>query len=119
MMFTTAMDGCSFGIGSATPSGARMVYHSNLASMGSASAPTQQGDAQNTTLSLVLGSTLGHIFGPNDYRSSDGGGLQRSTTVGLRALNTGQWHFFSQVYSSLPAVGMKAVFQLREVKQIV
>ena len=116
VMFTAAMDGCSFGVGSVGPDGARMVYHSNLASKGKASQPALQGQFQDTTLNLVLGARTEFVFSPSDYRVDSTGESQRSTTFGVRNKTSGAWSFYSQTYTDQPGsirkLVLKAVVQV-------
>ena len=116
MMFTAAMDGCSFGIGSEGAQGERLVYHSNLAGMGSASDQSRQGQAQDMTLRMVLGGRTETVFSPADYRTDSTGEQQRSTTFGLRDVVSGKWSFYSQTYTSQP--GAIRTFVLKTVTQI-
>ena len=117
-MFTAAMDGCSLGIGSPTSSGARMIYHSNTASLGSQSDPNKQGNAQATTLSLMYGSSgIDKVWGPQDYRFEAGQGILRSTTFGVRDSGSGAWNFYSQVYTQGETPSPITYF-LREVKTV-
>jgi len=118
VMFTAAMDGCSLGIGSPTSGGARMIYHSNTANLGSQSDPHAQGKAQGTTLSLMFGASgVDRVWAPKDYRFEMGQGILRSTTFGVRNTGTGAWNFYSQVYTQGEAP-MPTTYFLREVKTV-
>jgi hypothetical protein len=118
LMFTAAMDGCSLGIGSAGPSGSRLIYHANTASLGSESDPKAQGAAQNTTLKLMFGGTgIDRIWGPENYRFEMGQGSLRSTSFGVRSTGSGVWNFYSQVYT-LGETPMPQTYYLREVKTV-
>jgi len=109
--FTTAMDGCTVGIGSAGSDGSRMIYHSNLAKYGEGG----QATAQAETLKLVLGASLEKLYEPADYRKELGVDSLLSTTFGIRAANA--WKFYSQTYTTSPSTGVKKYF-LREVKTV-
>ena len=89
-MFTAKMDGCTFAIGSAAPSGERMVAHANLGGDGGGLMDQIKGKIafQNDTGMRYLG--------PAAYRYSHDTGGTEATTFGIR-LATGQWKFFSQV----------------------
>lgn len=113
-MFTAVMDGCSFGIGSATPDGSRAVFHANSATVGDQARgtdPTKQKKvqkglkAQTKHQAKVLSHMHiagGNVIDPSFY----GGGLEqtggaytvkfKSTTFGLRT-NTG-WTFYTLKY---------------------
>jgi hypothetical protein len=93
VMFTSRMDRCSFGVapvnvGSDTPSGARLVAHSNVAATYDVG---QQ--KQKELLEGVLGKSPS-LLEPTQYTppSSE----QASTTIGFRIGN--DWEFYSQVY---------------------
>jgi hypothetical protein len=109
--FTTAMDGCTFGIGSAGADGSRMVYHSNLAKFGEGGQATAQAD----TLKFVFGTSLEKLYEPQDYRKEYGVDSLLSTTFGIRA--NAAWNFYSQTYTTSPSTGVKKYF-LREVKKV-
>jgi hypothetical protein len=113
-MFTAVMDGCSFGIGSATPDGSRAVFHANSAAVGDQARgtdPTRQKKVQKglkaqTKHQAKLLSHMriegGNVIDPNFY----GGGLEqtsgaytvkyKSTTVGLRTARG--WTFYTLKY---------------------
>jgi hypothetical protein len=95
-MFTSNMDGCSFGVGSQTPTGARRVAHVNLRSQGPSSHAAQRG-------TLTVGGLDRHMVDPDAYMSSP---LQptaiygeiKATTIGIRNRATGHWSFYYQHY---------------------
>lgn len=94
-MFTTNMDGCSFGVGSATPTGARRVAHVNLRSQAHAHA------AQRGT--LHLGALTDAIVDPERYMKSShvptaNYGEIKATTIGVRNTGNGQWRFYYQQF---------------------
>ena len=118
LMFTAAMDGCSLGIGSQTSNGSRMIYHSNTAQLGSTSNPHAQGEAQSTTLNFMFGSSgVDQIWGPGNYRFEMGQGVLRSTTFGMRNTNSGDWNFYSQIYTQ-GQTPVPTTYFLREVKTV-
>jgi hypothetical protein len=98
-MFTTNMDGCSFGIGSATPTGARRVAHINLWGVTANSRV-----AQNVTLQV---SQLDeHLVNPQRYMKSSLvptalNGEIKITSFGIRDVGTGNWRFIYQQYRIL------------------
>lgn len=97
LMFTPRMDGCSFGVGAATPSGARFVGHANVsrASADQVGFDAQQ-DAQNTQLTRAIG----HLDGGIDASTySPLGSGQSGVTYGVRDTDSGAWSFHTLVYS--------------------
>lgn len=112
-MFTTQMDGCSLGIGSAAPDGSRLVYHSNI---GAPNAEAQSA-AQNTTLNLILPGELDAMWEPKDYRYEFGESALCATTFGVRSRTTKTWKFYSQTYAVDSSKSPKTVY-LREVKDV-
>src|SRR5262245_29002349 len=122
-MFTAVMNGCSFGIGSATNNGSRMVYHANKAATGqnTAVADDASRDGFQTKLNAQVGAQVtdlvavgvpqgtffkkGNIINPKHYAGKKGKvqpvvGAFRikyiSTTVGVR---DGQaWAFYTLRY---------------------
>jgi hypothetical protein len=93
LMVTPAMNGCSFGVGSPTNSGARTVAHSNVSRTANTSQCTQRrGIAQATNLTVAIKDPNPSIIGPTDYVRDKVFG----TTVGV--WNGNQWKFFMQVW---------------------
>lgn len=94
-MFTTNMDGCSFGVGSPTATGARRVAHVNLRSTAQSHA-AQRGTLQVGGLSDIM-------VDPDRYMTSSrtptaNYGEVKATTIGIRDTGTGQWRFRYQQY---------------------
>ncbi|MEJ0019260.1 MAG: hypothetical protein WDN25_22435 [Acetobacteraceae bacterium] len=121
LMFTTQMDGCSFGIGSASPAGNRLVYHTNEAAVGGTGGPGAQSNAQDRSLRDNFGATntnIEAILAPNDYRTSRRGTVYKSTTFGVRNAASNQWHFFAQRFTEGAQVGHLRTFILKEVVQV-
>jgi hypothetical protein len=108
-MFTTQMDGCSLGIGSAAPDGSRLVYHSNVGG----NAP-----AQETMLNTKMGGAVNieTIWAPKSYRFEFGMAELCATSFGIRNPKSRQWSFFSQTYQR--AYSRPDKFYLREVKKV-
>jgi hypothetical protein len=89
LMLTPTMNGCSFGVGSATATGGRRVAHANVSrTENTARGITQQGIAQAGSIGGIIPGA--RIIGPADYLDTDVYG----TTVGVR--NRGRWSFFMQ-----------------------
>lgn len=115
-MFTATMDGCTLGVGSTNADGSCMVYHANNASFGSATDKTSQGEAQATTLNLMFGASPHTQYGPLDYRVEAGQYHLSSTTFGVRARDTGKWHFYSQIYDKNPTASGLTNYYFRKIK---
>ncbi len=120
LAFTTQMDGCSFGVGSATATGDRLVFHANTA----APTPGAQANAQDQQLRTAFqgqNTQIATIWGPADYRVSRGGTSYKATTFGVRTpgANGGAhiWRFYSQRYT-LDTQGPPQVFSLKEVAYV-
>jgi hypothetical protein len=95
LMFTPRMDGCSFGVGSATDTGARLVGHVNV----SRTENTAEGQRQQTrTQKEMLREAMpgASIMSPKQYMPFGSG--QAGTTVGVRDPGSGQWSFYTQVW---------------------
>jgi len=97
-MFTTNMDGCSFGVGCQAVGGARRVAHINLAGM-----PNSH-NVQNATLGLQQLNR--HLVNPDTYMQSPLApgaiyGEIKLTTIGIRNTGTGHWSFWYQQYRLL------------------
>lgn len=95
LMFTPRMDGCSFGVGSATDTGARLVGHVNV----SRTENTPEGQRQQTrTQKEMLREAMpgASIMSPKQYMPFGSG--QAGTTVGVRSRDSGQWSFYTQVW---------------------
>jgi hypothetical protein len=89
LMLTPAMNGCSFGVGSDTQSGARLVAHANVSRTEYSSQGIRE---QGATQAQQIGETIpgASIIGPADYVGENVFG----TTVGVR--RGGHWSFFMQ-----------------------
>jgi hypothetical protein len=111
-LFTTAMDGCTLGIGSANSQGSRMIYHSNLAKLGEGG----QASGQASVISMTLGASLQVLFEPKDYRYEYGVSSLLSTTFGVRS--GGSWNFYAQTYTIGPATTLPRKYFRRAVKKI-
>jgi hypothetical protein len=89
-MFTAKMDGCTFALGSAAPSGGRMVAHANLGGQG-------QDQLSLIKQQIAFRRDAGMKYlGPGSYRFADSTGGTEATTFGIR-LATGEWKFYSQI----------------------
>ncbi|MGB6474660.1 MAG: hypothetical protein WBF04_11335 [Candidatus Sulfotelmatobacter sp.] len=87
IMLTAPMDGCSFGIGSATAKGDRMVCHINMKGQ------TNMHGKQNA---ILKGSKLAEgLVDPTIYMA--GGNPVHVTTFGVRNAKTQQWSFYYQL----------------------
>jgi hypothetical protein len=96
-VFTTTMDGCSFGVGSANPAGERLLMHAN-----------QGGNqaAQQAQLTAGYGAAgYQAALEPDAYRRDWAGqGAYMATTIGYNpAAGHPQWEFYTQVYECLTA----------------
>jgi hypothetical protein len=90
LMFTPTMNGCSFGVGSATESGARIVGHANVLRTSSTPQGIQQ---QETEQAKALNAAFSNpsIIGSSQYITGEG---VCGTTLGIR---TGKnWSFCTQ-----------------------
>lgn len=97
VMFTATMSGCTFAVGSNTPSGARLVGHVNSAR---AASLDKQAKSQRKKAMKLVGSK-GQLFEPDDYRPdpmNPTGDPRDATTIGVRDQITGKWTFYAQVY---------------------
>ena len=104
-MFTSNMDGCSFGVGSPAPNGSRRVCHVNMRSQ------TNSHDKQRN---LLTGMGLNNsLVDPDRYMTSTRTpsiyGEIKATTIGIRDTNTGQWSFRYQQYRLLNGQQNQAV----------
>jgi hypothetical protein len=91
LMFTAPMDGCTFGVGSAAPTGERRVAHINLKS---------QANSRGKQRAILKGSRMGetmvepdHYMLPDDKANPFG---LHVTTFGVRDKKTKQWRFYYQ-----------------------
>jgi hypothetical protein len=90
LMLTPRMDGCSFGVGSETDTGARLVVHSNVSRTASTSEGiVKQGSDQAGKIKEIIPAPT-KIFGPEDYLDDN----IKGTTAGVR--KNGRWTFFMQ-----------------------
>lgn len=87
-MFTAKMDGCTFAMGSAAPSGSRMVAHANLGGKGAS-----QLDLVKAKYVFKNDAGMSYL-GPSAYRYSDASSGTEATTFGIR-LASGKWKFYS------------------------
>jgi hypothetical protein len=108
-MFTAKMDGCTFALGSAAPSGGRMVAHASLGGQGQ-----DQLSLIKSQIAIRWDAGMKYL-GPGSYRFADGTGGTEATTFGL-SLATGQWKFFTQIV--LINTDLKTM-KLLEVREIV
>jgi hypothetical protein len=98
-MFTTNMDGCSFGVGHAAPDGSRRVAHTNMWGV----VPNSRG-AQNMMLQVAGYDRI--IINPNEYMQTPLvptalNGEIKITTFGVRNPASGHWSFWYQQYRLL------------------
>lgn len=91
-MFTATMDGCSFGIGSATKDGTRLVGHANSANLDTPDSHAPMISDQRQRLKGMLGKKS-KVFEPKHYRKNHG----MSTTFGLKD-SKHKWRFYTQRY---------------------
>ncbi len=89
IMLTAPMNGCSFGIGSATKDGSRLVGHSNMKGQPGAR------DQQNKALRLVRMNEA--LVDPNIYMNIAGNDPVLVTTFGVRDPKTRNWSFYYQL----------------------
>ena len=107
LMLTPTMNGCSFGVGSETSTGARLVAHANASRTSSDDeGKKQQGVTQAKKIGELITSPT--IIGPSDYAQPDVYG----TTVGVR--KKGHWSFFMQTWFRTTATGyiLKAIIDI-------
>ena len=91
-MFTAKMDGCSFGIGGASPNGSVRVSHCNVAGKGKEQLTMLENFFSTRTRGLRT------TFGRSSYRFPVGNTASTmATTFGIRVGN--DWKFYSQVYA--------------------
>lgn len=92
-MFTVEMDGCTFGVGSATPTGGRRVAHINMRS---------QNNSHEKQSTVLTGQGLNqHTVVPDKYMKSSHVpnaviGEIKATTLGIRNSANGGWNFYYQ-----------------------
>jgi hypothetical protein len=109
LMFTTQMDGCSFGVGSATPNGDRLVYHSNMPAVNSVAQEFAQDGALHTAFSMQ-NTHIQTVAAPSLYRTSRKGTLYKATTFGVADANN-VWSFWTQQYTIERATPRKYAFK--------
>ena len=115
LMFTTQMDGCSFGVGSKASTGERLVFHANAQTGNDTSAAmTSAQDRALRAAFLSQGTHIHGILGPVDYRPSHKNTEYAATTFGIR--NGNNWTFHTQRFS-VEASGNAWVYGWKEVKQ--
>ncbi len=100
LMLTPTMDGCSFGVGSATRSGARLVGHVNVTrnkggEAGSLEAIKQQDDMIKEAMPNAA------LMSGGEYRPF--GNPDAGTTIGVRNTANGQWRFYTQFWYRPPS----------------
>lgn len=98
LMFTPTMNGCSFGVGSATTEGPRLVGHVNV----SRTIASQLGaDAQELSQANQLHAAVhgARVLGSSQYTPFGSG--QSGTTFGVRNQLTNKWKFYRQVWKSV------------------
>jgi hypothetical protein len=113
LMFTTQMDGCTLGIGSATPTGDRLVFHAN--SGGTSNVAMNNQDRSLRTEFAADGANIEKMWSPTDYRTSRKGTYYKATTFGVRDTTTNTWSFFCQRYTveamaPVITLGLKGLF---------
>jgi hypothetical protein len=90
-MFTAKMDGCTFGVGNASPQGSVRVSHCNQGGHGQQQLTILENFFSTRTRSLRS------TFGPSSYRFQVGDSSSTmATTFGILVGTT--WKFYSQVY---------------------
>ena len=104
LMFTHTMTGCTFAVGSATPTGARLVGHFNIQINQEASESDMHSAAKQ-----IFGSKA-KLLEKSKYKAGDN--EIRVTTFGFR--KGGQWKFYYQRYRQ-QGIGM---WDLLDVKQL-
>ncbi len=92
IMFTAPMNGCSFGIGSATGDGSRLVGHANLKST--------PGGRSTQNKVLKVGKMTEGLVDPDIYMSLAGNDPVLVTTFGVRDPSTKSWSFYYQLSTS-------------------
>ena len=94
-MFTAKMDGCTFGVGSAAPSGERMVAHANMGGKGADQLDLIRGKvAFKRDQGLKTLAPSSYYFDGEDPVTASKWRIQ-ATTFGLR-LADGTWKFYCQ-----------------------
>jgi hypothetical protein len=97
--FTVTMNGCTFGIGSPTPSGEILVSHCNIQK----DTGTQSGNQRDKTLKVyrALNQNVDGMLETSMYRQ--GGrdyATNTATTFGLRDPLTNKWTFYFQAFKN-------------------
>jgi hypothetical protein len=114
-MFTTTMDGCTFGIGSATATGARLVSHINMSWEGAQAHTAQRGVLRHQGMAQ-------HIVDPDRYMRTQHvpqalPGQIKATTVGVRDA-AGHWTFRYQQYYRPGAEFAASTFVLVRLRRV-
>lgn len=92
-MVTPQMDGCTFGVGSPTSSGARLVYHANCGGNKALQASRIQTVLPGAKLwekDQYMQERLNGYYGFRQFL--------KTTLIGVRNNTSGRWNFYSQVY---------------------
>jgi hypothetical protein len=93
LMITPTMDGCSFGVGSATSEKYRLVGHVNVTRPPSAENPSAVAIHEQDEM-LRSAMPGGSILSGTDYRAF--GTAECGTTIGIRNHASGDWRFYVQ-----------------------
>jgi hypothetical protein len=94
-MFTAKMDGCTFAVGSAAPSGERMVAHANVGGKGAEQLDKIRGKvAFKRDQGMKTLAPSAYSFGGKDALTGTNWKIQ-ATTFGIRLAN-GTWKFYCQ-----------------------
>lgn len=105
--FTTAINGCTIGLGHETAMGNKLVIHSNEAQAAGPNTVAGQSQAQKAQVRAHGAGALNSIFQPKHYRH-DSKGVSRytGTVVGWRDPNaaTPRWVFKTQTYEQTAVV---------------
>jgi hypothetical protein len=118
-VFTDPMNGCSFGVGSRTNDGARLVYHANSLTLHNK--PENEGLSQAEKQAKMINKKLGKLdsaaelmFQPEDYRG--GIGELSSSMVGIRDPAKNVWSFYAQIYRTVSMSPLR--YELVEIRTL-
>ena len=116
-MFTAKMDGCTFGVGSVTPSKDRLVCHVNLGARGAfGDQGKSQVDLATGPSGPLHGDKSASYLGPAAYRFIDPNANEetQATTFGVRRSN-GSWEIWTQVCLFKRSAKVIELVELRQI----
>jgi hypothetical protein len=94
--FTATMNGCTFGIGSASPNGVLTVSHANAIGASATNGTRGQIQRQNQ---MGVRSDGAVNFDPSQYETGVVSGMGLNTTV-VGIYDTAEWSFYCQTYAN-------------------